>query len=319
MKFPRIVAISVAVALAGVSLSGCSSANSSTAAGCTAPSSGDVSDSVVVSGDAGTAPTAVDFPTPLVATNTQATTVVKGTGEQLDKNSVWSLGYSLFVGTATTAVQSGGYAASKTTTPLNILPASFSTIPGLASSLSCGNVGDRIAIVLGTSDNSSWMSGLGLDTTSSVVMVVDVLAGFDGRATGSSESVSSVFPTVTLAVGGQPGISTPAGNAPTETTIGVLKKGSGAVVGDGDTAVVQYSGWLWAGGKQFDTSWGKGSAFSAAKGKAIDGFWKAIEGQTVGSQVIVIIPPKDGYGDTAQSTIPANSTLIFVIDILGIQ
>jgi peptidylprolyl isomerase len=45
----------------------------------------------------------------------------------------------------------------------------------------------------------------------------------------------------------------------------------------------------------------------------------ALEGATVGSQVIASMPPKDGYGENAQGAIPANSTLIFVIDVLGIN
>lgn len=47
------------------------------------------------------------------------------------------------------------------------------------------------------------------------------------------------------------------------------------------------------------------------------GFKKALEGQKVGSQVLAVIPPAEGYGAQAQSGIPANSTLVFVIDILG--
>jgi peptidylprolyl isomerase len=45
----------------------------------------------------------------------------------------------------------------------------------------------------------------------------------------------------------------------------------------------------------------------------------ALEGATVGSQVIASMPPKDAYGENAQGAIPANSTLIFVIDVLGIN
>ena len=46
---------------------------------------------------------------------------------------------------------------------------------------------------------------------------------------------------------------------------------------------------------------------------------KNIVGQTVGSQVMVVIPPEDAYGDAPQQGIPAGSTLVFVIDILGID
>jgi len=54
-----------------------------------------------------------------------------------------------------------------------------------------------------------------------------------------------------------------------------------------------------------------------AEGSLISGFLKAVEGQKIGSQVIAIIPPAEGYGDTEQGSIPPGSTLVFVIDILG--
>jgi len=68
----------------------------------------------------------------------------------------------------------------------------------------------------------------------------------------------------------------------------------------------------------FDTTWD-------AEPKSIDlstmlpGFAEAITGQTVGSQVLVVIPPDQAYGDQAQGQIPADSTLVFVVDILGID
>jgi peptidylprolyl isomerase len=51
----------------------------------------------------------------------------------------------------------------------------------------------------------------------------------------------------------------------------------------------------------------------------IPGFAEALDGKTVGSQVLVVIPPDQGYGDQAQGPIPADSTLVFVVDILGID
>jgi len=52
--------------------------------------------------------------------------------------------------------------------------------------------------------------------------------------------------------------------------------------------------------------------------QVIPGFAKALIGQQVGSQVGVIVPPSQGYGDQANEQIPAGSTLFFVIDILGV-
>ena len=93
----------------------------------------------------------------------------------------------------------------------------------------------------------------------------------------------------------------------------------------GDTVVVQYTGWLWADGKIFDSSWQKGApaTFVATEGQGgvIAGFAKALIGQPVGSQVIAIIPPDEGYGDNPPQggQIAADSTLIFVADILAVD
>ena len=84
---------------------------------------------------------------------------------------------------------------------------------------------------------------------------------------------------------------------------------------------VQYTGVRWSDGKTFDSTWDKGgvpTSFSTTG--VVAGFQKALEGQTVGSQVLVVIPPKDGYGE---GDINANDlkgeTLVFVVDIIGAQ
>lgn len=325
MKFSRLAAVVAVGALATVALTACSSPSASSAQ-CSPSPSGSLSGTVSATGEVGTAPSAVSFPTPLVSDATETTTLVQGTGALLTADSAWSLAVTVYQGDSTTALGSLGYTSSSgEATPFVIQPRAFaSTWPGLSAALTCGHVGDRIAVVIGTSDNSAASSTFQFGTDSSGIIIVDVLAGFNGRATGTAEKVSSVFPTVTLATTGQPGISTPTGTAPTETTIGVLTKGSGQTVGTGDTVAVQYSGWIWDdSATEVNSSWSTGQLLVASKsdvsssGGLPSGFWKAVEGQTVGSQVIVIIPPKDGYADKAVGSIPASSTLIFVIDIVG--
>ena len=85
------------------------------------------------------------------------------------------------------------------------------------------------------------------------------------------------------------------------------------------TAVVKYTGWT-TDGKQFDSSWDKNTTFDAdvsSSGQIIQGWKDGLIGQTVGSQVLLVIPPDKGYGNKASGSIPANSTLVFVVDILA--
>ena len=75
----------------------------------------------------------------------------------------------------------------------------------------------------------------------------------------------------------------------------------------------------WRNGSVFDQSWGKTGPASFATTGVVKGFSKALVGHRVGSQVVAIIPPADGYGKTgtANGAIKGTDTLVFVIDILA--
>ena len=126
------------------------------------------------------------------------------------------------------------------------------------------------------------------------------------------------LPVVTLADDGAPSITVPAdATKPTTLVAQTLIKGAGPAVQSGQTITAQYSGWLWDG-TAFDSSWTNGSPFQTkiGVGAVIPGWDQALVGQTVGSQVLLVVPPDLGYQDKDNGPIPANSTLIFVIDIL---
>ena len=99
-----------------------------------------------------------------------------------------------------------------------------------------------------------------------------------------------------------------------------LIKGDGPVVESGQTVRVHYTGIVYATGKQFDSSWDRGDPadFVIGQGKVIPGWDKGLVGQTVGSQVLLVIPPADGYGTSgnSQAGISGTDTLVFVVDIL---
>lgn len=124
------------------------------------------------------------------------------------------------------------------------------------------------------------------------------------------------LPTVTRAASGEPSIDLSTYNDSSDFVSQTLIEGDGETVEEGDTIEVQYSGWL-TDGTQFDSSWSRGqsTSFSMDSG-VIKGFEQGLVGHTVGSQVLLIVPPDMGYGDDDYSTIPGGSTLIFVVDIL---
>ena len=140
------------------------------------------------------------------------------------------------------------------------------------------------------------------------------------RAQGTEvTNLPSGLPTVTRdASTGQPSIDVSTYSGSTTSLVSqTLIQGTGATVQQGDTLDVMYSGWL-TDGTQFDSNWSSGAStqLTMSEDSVIKGFMQGLVGQKVGSQVLLIIPPDLGYGSTAQGSIPANSTLIFVVDIL---
>ncbi|MFM6971980.1 MAG: FKBP-type peptidyl-prolyl cis-trans isomerase, partial [Rhodoluna sp.] len=192
--------------------------------------------------------------------------------------------------------------------------------PDFCHGLSGVKEGSRVAMLFpaSLSHNSKASQDGTLAADDSIVYVLDLIKVYPNKASGAEQAAQDGFPVVVRAADGTPGLTQLKSAAPTEFKLATLIKGNGAVVKENQKVTVQYSGFVW-GGDKFDSSWDRQapSQFQLSKGSVIDGFVKAIAGQTIGSQVIAVIPPAEGYGSQEQSGIPANSTLIFVIDILG--
>ncbi len=294
--------------------------------GCTAPapapesSPGDSSEAVVVSGDFGDAPR-VEFPTPLAPAETQCTEIIEGEGDVLQEGQMALIGLAVYNGATGEELQVTGFGDDEPV-PVTV---SSSTLPGLMKGLTCAREGSRVAVVVPEADGfgPDGNPSLGVEPGDSLVFVMDVERAFPTRATGAVRLTRDGFPAVVLAPDGRPGITVPKADPFENTEVEVLKEGSGPVVESGDQVVVQYTGVTWAENEVFDSTWANGSptVLTVAEGEGsqvIPGFAQAVIGQKVGSQVGVIIPPVDGYGDEASGSIPANSTLFFVIDILGV-
>ena len=97
--------------------------------------------------------------------------------------------------------------------------------------------------------------------------------------------------------------------------------GTGAEAKEGSSITVKYTGTL-ADGPVFDSTEKQGgtpATFTLAKGSLIDGWVQGIPGMKVGGKRKLVIPPSLGYGDRAQGTIPANSTLVFEIELVAVK
>lgn len=193
-------------------------------------------------------------------------------------------------------------------------------IPGFEEALQCATEGSRIVVALPPGGiNEETTASLEMADDESAVAVVDVRKVYLAKAEGANQfNVGSGLPSVVRAPDGRPGIIVPEAAPPTDLVVQTLKKGAGPVV-TGDAPVrVHYTGLTWADRTVFETTW-DGEPRSVELDSMLPGFSEALTGQTVGSQVLVVIPPDQAYGDEAQGPIPADSTLVFVVDILGID
>jgi hypothetical protein len=120
---------------------------------------------------------------------------------------------------------------------------------------------------------------------------------------------------------GEPGVTAKSATAPTKLAYKDLVVGKGKAATPTSTVTVQYSGVLYKNGKAFDSSWSRGQPAQFSLTGVIKGFTQGIGGTTgvppmkVGGRRIVIIPASLGYGSQAQGPIPANSPLVFVVDL----
>jgi peptidylprolyl isomerase len=313
----RSLSLLVIAALAATALAGC--ATSSADATCTYDEkTGDGVSAVSVTGSFGSTPD-VSFATPLKASTNQYVVLSEGDGLVSHAGDTVVVDVSLFDGTTAELLSSSKYDGAG----FALLPLDATAQPALAKALECVQVGSRVLAVIGDAPNLTTALGLAAGTT--LVFVFDVHDVYLGKANGTPQNVPDGFPMIVLAEDGTPGITFMSGaTPPVETRIAVLKAGTGATVGADSQVTVAYSGWLWPtdGGTptQFDSTWanGKKPATFSLSG-VVPGFAKALSGQRVGSQIEVIISPEDGYGSAGTGSIPPNSTLVFVIDILGVN
>ena len=151
----------------------------------------------------------------------------------------------------------------------------------------------------------------------SVVSLFLLMAGCDSGGP-SIEPVSceaSTIPAEPTQVDPQNYITTASGLSYVE-----FSPGTGETAEAGDLVDVHYTGWLTSGFK-FDSSVDRGCSFrfDLGRGQVIQGWDEGVQGLKVGGRRQLVIPPALGYGSRALQGIPANSTLVFEIELMQVQ
>lgn len=247
--------------------------------------------------------------------STKVTTMIRGKGPKVaDGKDVMA---DVYVGDGSTKATTWSYASQSP----EVIGSTVSPVFGKL--LDGARIGDRRAAIVKSSDlfGSTGAPQYAVGNHDSLVVVLDVVADPNPHDVAAGQ-----LPKLQQK-GGKPvgfdfkGTAKPAANG--SLLRAVLKKGKGKKVTQDMTVTANYLGMTYGATKPFDESYSKKpAAFPLTQ--VVPGWTYGLSGLTVGSRVLLQIPPLLGYGEKAQPAadktragIPANSTLYFVIDILS--
>jgi peptidylprolyl isomerase len=122
-------------------------------------------------------------------------------------------------------------------------------------------------------------------------------------------------------VGPEPKPIIPSGPPPVSLAFQNLIEGVGPAAGLGTGITVQYAGVDYETGKKVDSSWDRGEplSFKLGSGSVMEGWEQGIEGMEAGGRRELVVPPGLTFGGQRVKTGPPGSTLVFVIDLLGVE
>jgi len=152
--------------------------------------------------------------------------------------------------------------------------------------------------------------------------------GADGAADEGDADVVQISDGVEVSVSqdtdAKPVVSVPDAAAPAELFTFDVVEGSGAEAKSGDAVSVQYAGFSWSNGKEFDASWNRGAqpfeVSPLGSAPVIQGWNDGLMGAQVGDRRLIVIPSELGYGSAgAGGVIAPNETLVFVVDVVSIN
>jgi peptidylprolyl isomerase len=316
----RFLAILVLPLLASLAIAGCGSSKPAASTSPTASATTNANAAVTVTGTFGKTPV-VKIPKLKASTKLAVQTVIDGTGATVTKTDSMAANFVLYFWDGTSSVLK---ANTFTQNPTMI---GGTMLPGLETALIGQKVGSRVLAVIPPADGygTSGNSQLGITGSTTLVFVIDLIKSYanTSSAFGTQESDGGgILPTVSAHPGSAPTITISAKTPPSALVAKTLIKGSGPKLVKGQYVVAQYTGYIWRTKKVFASSWSSGSPFGFVVGaspeQAISGWDSGLVGQTVGSRVMLVIPPKDGYGTSGQSAAGINGTdtLVFVVDII---
>jgi FKBP-type peptidyl-prolyl cis-trans isomerase len=194
-------------------------------------------------------------------------------------------------------------------------------VPGFKKGLLGQHQGSRVLVAMPGPDGYDASGGnpdIDVRVGDTLVFVVDIVAVPLTGPEGTPVTPKSGLPTVTDK-GGKPQITIPKSKPPSELQVQPLIKGKGKKVAETDSITFNYIWQTWSDGKVVEHTYNSKPA-TAPLSELVPGLVTGLTGQTVGSRVLLVIPPAQGYPDgNASPKIGKNQTLVFVVDLLFSQ
>jgi peptidylprolyl isomerase len=314
------VALIAPIAITSALLAGCGSSSSAKTASAAGGTNGTVK---VTTGSAGKAPTVV-IPSTKPGASLVTKTLVKGSGPVLASTDSYLANFQVYIWRGKTHKL---VFSSYTSTP-EVLPVSIG-LSGLQQAMAGQHVGSRVLAVLppkfgyGAQGNSQ----IGVKPNDTLVWEIDVLQSFSASEGATGKQITNgggSLPKITVNPATGPTIAIPKSAPPSKLVVTTLVKGTGTPVKTGQAIVVRYVASIWRNGKVFNDNWPTEQAPTTPPnvfqlGQLIPAWNTGLVGIPVGSRVMLVVPPAEGYGKTGQSSagIKGTDTLVFVIDILA--
>ena len=313
VHFRRLHALGAALLVGALSLTACGGGSDKKASPL---------DQVSVTGGTDkSAPTVKVEPQPLKVSETTTKVVKDGDGATVQGDEIVSIKYVLLNGKDSSVLDTN-YGKQN----LGLSLDAQDLLPGLKKGLKDQKVGSRVLVAMppkdafGTQGNTDIKVG-GSDT---IVFLMDLLSATKplDSAQGKAVKPPAGLPTVKVEDDKPATITIPKGTKPPTRTVGqLLIDGEGAKVAAGQTVRVTYTGALWKNGEVFDSSANSPQKYFETvigKQQVIKAWDSQLVGQTVGSRVLMVVPPADGYGAAGSPPkISGTDTLVFVVDILA--
>lgn len=295
-----------------------------TLAGCGDDEGGSGSDDalqgITISGDVGEAPE-VKWDGKLEADDTETTVVTEGDGDEVKEGDQVSA--NIWIGNGYTQEQA--YSTYDEGGKPEQFTAGSDLSPVFQDAILGHPVGSRVAVTTTATEafGEAGNSQMGIAPDDSVLLVVDIMdivVVLDGPQ-GAEQDAPSWAPGLVTdgdKITGLDFKGTPEPNGKLRSA--ALIEGDGDKVEKGQTITVNYLGQVYDAKKPFDESYSREPAsFAIGVGQVVSGWDKTLVGATVGSRMILAIPPAEGYGKQGneQAGIKGTDTLYFVVDILA--